>query len=684
MVYSSFKIIFSESESSTGANPPLNTIVSILETSTSTNFKETLKSARTASGEFTKPSFDGFSYNTYLGKTLKEAFVLDFNQELKYLIESEDIPFTGFGRGTCTVTALYPNAVFTVDPLNVLPSMIRLEITNVVSPPIVTIGTPTFSTSSTNQCELIKVTVPTTPTAFKVVSPFEDLTPDNPVVFDINRGQTIQFVVENSDGVPSSLQIQLPDYLSAANFTAQQIITPSGSTATIVGINNYGLTLEYSLNGSDWQSSNVFSGLTAGNYDFYVKDQFGCQFSKPFEVKEFSNNDINIPIPYLYISKSNPIRYAKRVDFNLIRKTDDNTLSYESDSEPMYCEKQQWLNTDVVKTQFKSNFADNTVNIVKSDGSKVEIFPNKMSYNMDIKDKRDARIIGVTGDDSKTGIYFTTGNTYNYDTNAVTGTYGLYGGLPEWGQIGNYFKIGATWYKIESTFFDTTKQATVLVFTLNYVANPNPVIVSTIYDRFNYEVYEFDVDMSAYLNTDIQVEIVSEDINYPTDKYLSEKQQIRSSLSDLMLEIRYYNTGNTDIFYATGFRGLIRLPYQTMKAKQDGESDLHKTDTNVYLMDAVLNEVDEVKFEPMTKEMTRKLMRVLSHEIVGINGIGYVRNSAPAIDALGFSNIYNISFDMIKTGDVYSAVVQSGDEISSQPPIDFPNLVTTENGFISY
>lgn len=686
MSYSSFKIIFSESDSSTGTFPPLGTIVSVLETSTSVNFKETLVTHRLATGEFSKPLFSGGNYIGYLADFLKQALNLDFNQDLKYLIEAFDFNahFNGSGRGYCVVTALYPNAVFAVDPLNVLPSNIRLEITNIVSSAIIDIGTPVFSTASSTPCELVKVTIPTTPASFKVVSPIVNNSPTNPVVFDINRGQSIQFIVENPDGVKSNKQIQLPDYLSAANFTPNTIITPSGATVTIVGINNYGLTLQYSLNGTVWQSSNVFSGLTAGNYNFYVKDQFGCQFLRLFTVKEFSNNDINIPVPFLNVSKSNPIRYAQRVDFNLVRKTDDNTLSYESDSEPMYCEKQLWLNTDVVKTQFKSNYSDNIANVVKPDGSRIPIYPNKMSYNMDIKDKRDCRITSVVGDPSKTGIYFTTGNTYNYDTNAITGSYGLYGALPEWGLIGNYFKIGSAWHLIESTFYDTVKQATILVFTLNYVANPNPVIVSTIYDRFNYEVYEFDVDFSNYVNTDVQIEIASTDLNYITQKYLSEKQQVKYLLPELMLEIRYYNTGNTDIFYATGFKGLIRLPYQTIKPRVDEQTDLHKTDTNVFLLDAVLNEIDEIRFEPITKEMCRKLMRILAHEIVGINGIGYVTNSTPTIEQLGFSNICNIQADMIKTGDVYSAIVQSGDEISTAPPIDIPNLVITESGFISY
>lgn len=682
MAYSKFVILFSESDTVMGAYPSLGQIVSVLETSTSTNFKETLVTSRINTGEFTMPVFTDDNYNTYLGKTLAEAFQIDFNQGLKYDIIFEDFQgdLNGLGRGKCTVTALYPNAVFTADRAHVSPSNIRLQITNVVSAPIITIGQETFDDASTNQCELVKVSVPTTPNAFKLISPVFQVSPTNPIIFDINRGQTIQLVVENSDGIQSSKQIVLPAYLAAANFTPNVITTPSGSTVTIVGINNNGLILEYSLNGTSWQSGNVFTNLTPGNYSFYVRDQLGCQFFKGFTVKEFSNNDITVPIPFVYVSKSNPIRYANRNGMN----NDDSKLSYETECRPMYCEKQKWLNTDIIKTQFKSNYTNNLANIVKKDGSKVPVFPIKMSYNMDIKDKRDARITGVNGDNSKTGIYFTTGNTYDYDTNSVIGSYGLYGGLPEWGVIGNYFKIGSIWYLIESVFYDVSKQSSVLVFTLNFVANPNPVIVSTIYDRHNYEVYEFDTDFSAYNNTDVQVEILCTDVYYSAVTYLSEKQQVRTVLDELMLEIQYYNNDNTDIFYNTGFRGLIRLPYQTFEAKPNIESDLHKTDTSVFLLSAVEYEVEEIKFYPMTKEIARKLMRVLAHENVGINGIGYVIEGAFTLDGLGYSNIYNFTASMMKTGSIYSAIVSTDDEISTAPPIDIPQLVITEDGFIAY
>lgn len=685
MAYSSFKILFSETAETAGTFPPLGTIVSIKETATVTNFKETLVASRTVAGEFTSPIETGGVYNTYLGRTLADAFIADFNQTGLYTITAEDFAgaLNALGRGVCTVTALYPNAVFEIDPANPLPAYIRVEITNVVSPPIIQIGTPVFSTASATPCELIKVTIPTTPQAFKMVSPIIDNAPANPIVFDINRGQIIVLVVENTDGVKSQLQINLPAYLSPANFTAQIITTPTGSTATIIGVNYAGLTLEYSINGSTWQTSNVFAGLTAGLYNFYVRDQYGCQFLKPFEVKEFSNNDITVPVPYFAISKSNPIRYAQRVDFELTPKTDENTLSYEAETNTVYCEVQNYLNTDQVTTQFRSNFTTNEVNIIKKDGTKTAVFPVKKSYNMDIKDKRDARMINVGTDATKTGVYFTAGNVYNYDTNAVIGTYALNGALPEWGVVGNYFKINNVWYAIEQITYDAVKQASVLVISLNYVANPNPIIVGTIYDRHNYEVYEFVTDFSNFANQEIQVETIASDVNYATVKYLSEIISTSETL-ERYLEIVYWNTQNTDIFYATGFRGLIRMAYESIKGRIEDQNELHKTDTNVLLLAETMYETDDFIFEPQTKEVMRKLTRILSHEIVFINGVGYLKNGTFTVENLGYSNLYSITAPMIKTGSIFNAIVSNEEELMDFPPIDVPALIEFENGFIKY
>src|SRR5690606_28377981 len=104
---------------------------------------------------------------------------------------------------------------------------------------------------------------------------------------------------------------------------------PNGATITInnlvyTSVNNY----EFSLDGETWQESNVFSGLESGDYDVYIRDQFGCSFNTEVSVSAFGSR-----LPYFLLPKSNSIRFANRITWGDCAnyKNDDNTLSCESE-----------------------------------------------------------------------------------------------------------------------------------------------------------------------------------------------------------------------------------------------------------------------------------------------------------------------------------------------------------------
>jgi hypothetical protein len=99
--------------------------------------------------------------------------------------------------------------------------------------------------------------------------------------------------------------VVLPAILNAANFDAQVNNSPNGATA-IINNTSFGLELQYSLDNINFQNSNLFNGLDVGSFTF--KDQFGGSISKSFTVNEFG-----IYKPYLYISKSNSIRFSNRI-----------------------------------------------------------------------------------------------------------------------------------------------------------------------------------------------------------------------------------------------------------------------------------------------------------------------------------------------------------------------------------
>lgn len=614
-------------------------------------------------------------YSEFISTNYKSAFNLDHNAAGLFTVTSEDGPLNS-GLGTVVITANYPNANFVI---NGSTAGATITTDNQEAVPDFNISNVSFTTANTDQSQKVKVNATTSELATKIFSPFAlNSNTDIPFRFDWLRGQTINLTVENEARIQATQTVILPALLNALNFSSQINNSPNGATVVIQNTSSNGLVLQYSLDNVTFQSSNVFAGLETGNYTFYVIDQFGGAISKAFEIIENG-----IYTPYFYISKSNSFRFANRITFgdSANYKNDENTLSCEVDSKISYQEIQQFQSADVITTQFKSNYETNTTKIIKSDASEVNIDVVKMSNNIGIKDKLDA--IKYNLGDGKMGIYFLSGNRYDFATNVVTEPYLLNGALPEWAIIGNNIQLGAAWFLIEEIVYDDTKNADVLVISNIYTGVDSTVITSSIYNRENYEIYEFTIDMVDYIDQYFRVEVKNIDSNFTTITHLSEKIWCKVKHEKVM-EISYRNSTNTDMFYATGITNLIRVPYHLIKGKVDEDSETHKTDTTAILLNADMYEVDDFVFEPVTKEMWRKLMQALSHEIVKINGVGYVKNGNFNTEGpLEESNLYVLTATMMKTGSVYNSQNSGSNDFNSSS-VEVPGLIQTDNGFVSY
>jgi hypothetical protein len=266
---------------------------------------------------------------------------------------------------------------------------------------------------------------------------------------------------------------------------------------------------------------------------------------------------------------------------------------------------------------------------------------------------------------------------------AVNGYHALNGLLPEWGLIGNYVNINSAWFIIENIIFDETKNADVLVINQIYMGSETSIVIGCIYNAFEYEVYEFEIDMSVYLDQNIRVKILNEDPNFQTLEHVSEEINVAVRQEDT-LDIHYWNTTNNDVFYETGIRHRIRMPYYKIEGQPDEDSSIHKTDATAILLSAQLYEGDKFIFEPTTKELWRKLMAALSHKFVFINGVQYVKNGDFETDGpLEDSNLYVLKVNMTKAGTVYNSDGSTfGMGNSSQ--VEIPGLLEGDNGFLSY
>lgn len=462
------------------------------------------------------------------------------------------------------------------------------------------------------------------------------------------------------------------DVVRNATIRTTNIITPSliedGYDNIIVleitnGLNGGSLTVnapfssqlqhEFSLDNINWQTSNTFSGLLEGHYTVYIKDKFGCSRTKDFTIDPYVNHIIR-DNTFNYLSKSNSIRFAERVDFTNKHKTDENTLSCEMDVIKPYKQIQVFKDTDVIRTQFKSNYNLNKA-FVLHNNIQTEIIVQRKTNNIDLKDKRSA--IKYNIGNGKTGIYFLNGTIFDFDTGAPLQPYELNGYLPEWAKKGNRFTMSDVWFQIVDVFFDETKNADVIIINNVYTGLDTTVIVGSKYNRENYNVYEFSINMSNYLDSIFRVQIELNNGEIFLNKkveYLSEEiQVVKNPLN--MVEIRYKNTKNTDVIYSTGIEHLLRIPIELISGKDINTSENHKTDDQVILLDADIYETNVFKFEPLTKELWRKLKIALSHDTVYIDGVGYVREDDFDTEGpLGQTNLYVLSATMIKTGHIFS------------------------------
>lgn len=660
--------------------PNVNDTLSIGETSMVGSLFESFKESRLATRQVTIPVYVpeyGIHPERYLGfinVNYKNAFNLDYNSTGLFTLTTVDGPVNS-GIGVVTIQANFAGAVF-VGESN---EFVNVLIENEAASPEFAIDSIVFSPEIGQESSGCTITVATNHLATSILQPFERwINTDNPIVFTAYRNRTFNIEVEDVNGLKVLQSVTTPAYLNTDNFTLNVVNSPDGGTLNISNVNSNGLELQYSLDNSSWQTSPIFSGLESGNFTLWIKDQLGYSISKPFAVTEFG-----IYSPYFYISKSNSFRFANRIAWgdSANYKTDENTLSYEVDCEIPYTEIQQFQSADVITTQFKSNYGTNVATIIKTDLSEVNVPVVKKSNNIGVKDKRDAFKYNLGN--GKTGLYFISGNIYDYVTGLSTGTHFLNGSLPEWAIIGNYFKIDSSWFLIEEIFFDEAKNADVLSFSNVYTGADVAVVTSSVFNRFNYEVYEFAIDMVDYIDQYFQVRINNTDNSFTEIIHLSEKIWCKVKHENV-LEIKYSNSSNTDMFYGTGIENLIRQQYTYFKGKSDEDSEVHKTDTNSILLNADVYEVDEIVFEPVTKEIWRKMVLALSHENVTINGIGYVKNGNFNTEGpLERSNLYVLTATMIKTGSVYTSQ-SSGNTDFDGTAVEVPGLISTESGYVSY
>jgi hypothetical protein len=197
----------------------------------------------------------------------------------------------------------------------------------------------------------------------------------------------------------------------------------------------------------------------------------------------------------------------------------------------------------------------------------------------------------------------------------------LNGGLPIWANSGGYVKVDAEWFLIEDVLFDESKNAEIIVISSSYSGVDVSVIAGTIYNIFDYEIYECTIDMVDYIGETIKVAIKAEDDNFTTINLLSEDISVASSA----VKVGSFS------FAVLACRYLFSILDNVRSA-------------NLFVEQGVA--VTTVNFQRLTKEMAHGLDYVCNQSLDALNVFGWWRivnavlNSRWTVDKLIQSKVF--------------------------------------------
>jgi len=286
MAFSKYVITFTEV-------PVVNEVLQINESFTSTSLIQTFKVNRGASFQTKIPtSFDGavtgdppfYIYSGFISNNYKTAFNLDYNVAVGYTVTTT-VGAAGTGIGTVTVEATFDGASFTEITV---PAGASVVITNVAPPPqVISVTSTSFITATSLPCANVDIIVTTNILAVTyIINAGVDIAnTDNPFTITGARGTVVNLIVFDINDNDFPITITMPPVLNVNLFTATVTNDFAGYTATITNTLPAGLTLEYSIDGLTWQSSNVFNDVPLGLSTVIIRDNYDCYVAIDFEVE---------------------------------------------------------------------------------------------------------------------------------------------------------------------------------------------------------------------------------------------------------------------------------------------------------------------------------------------------------------------------------------------------------------
>jgi len=455
-------------------------------------------------------------------------------------------------------------------------------------------------------------------------------------------------------GGATLLTFGFTDSLSEVNINAY-----FSNNNLIIVINQLGfefLGLLYSIDGVNYQPEALFAGLEIGTYTLRIKDVYGCQ--KTVSVINNGDTNGNITTPYVFVSESNSIRFVRIVNHQ-------NCGNYKNVFNTLSCQENQDLkpnrfiqlfqSCDTIPTQIKTSYQNVEVFAKDNLGIETELTANKIVNNIGLSDKRDCTYYTFEG---QLAVLFTAGNIYDYDTTDVIGTYELNGLLPPYGIVGTWVETTyGTVQIVNIRLADNGERS--LILNINILLdNPTPGTIQTIYNKESYDIWEFNTPMNDFLNKMFTIGMrfyqTEVDELFPDVFYISEKINVKTRFPK-SLEIIWYNSKNTDIYFYSGIQMKNRLNFADINTQSfDGNIENQLTDSQVISIDAVNYNGADFEVNYLTTGMIRKIVLALKHDNLIIENVPYKLTENPEVSRMGKSNFYSLKAKLLEAGDVWN------------------------------
>ena len=464
----------------------------------------------------------------------------------------------------------------------------------------------------------------------------------------LTRGSFVNLkVIDGLGEIIGKLRIRAANKILETQIVLDAQVLSGGTTITVQPIIVFTDVnpLTYSLNDTDYFTSNVFAGLAAGNFTMYVKDNFGCVTSKTFVLDGVSE----VTQTVFVMSDINAIRYS-RIENG--KKNHKNTLSCNEVKQLPYLFYHRFLSADTPPTQFKTNAAYINAYTIDFDGNQNPITVLQETTNLGIDAKSTSTYFNLG--DGRSALYFGVIDILDPITEAVLETLDFGFALPEWAnQIGDFVTIeGIGEVQIDSIGYSDFYDAFILEFAIVYTGAPVIKKTSATYNIQPYEVYEFIVTMSAeptVFNIILEVGKDSSNIDFTV---ISEKIK-RVVDHDKLIEIIYYDSKNKgNMVYATGIKHTLRL-LGIWDYVGDQETDGYDGDADFFVTNNTVYDSQKFLFWRLPGEMLAKMRLVVAHESLIINGLFYKLAEVPETVSNMNNNLKTFSVILKRSGDQF-------------------------------